>query len=100
MLYSDRCIVISDLIDGDIQELVDFMDKYGINHSQFTQYYNGECPISEPFVSIKPTIYRNQDLVEVTYITERELLYKVGKKNDNKEKEGRTRTKLLTVFYQ
>lgn len=100
MLYSDKDIVISDSITDDIQELVDFMDKYDIPQSLYTQYYNVDEPISEPFVSIKPTIYRDDILLDVTYITQRELLYIVGKKNESKEKQGYPRTKLLTLPYK
>lgn len=101
MLYSDREIVISDLIDGDLEELYDFMNKYTIRLSLLTQYYNEwDEPISEPFVSVKPTIYRNTELSEVTYITSRELLEIVGRKNESKKEKGYPSTKLLLVFPQ
>lgn len=100
MLYSDREIVISDSLDGDMEELYDFMNKYSIRLALLTQYYNEwDEPISEPFVSIKPTIYRKTELPEVTYITSRELLEIVGRKNESKEAKGYPATKLLLVFH-
>lgn len=99
MLYSDRDIVISDSIDGDLEELYDFMTKYSIRLGLLTQYYNElDEAISEPFISIKPTIYRKSTLVEVTYVTSRELLEIVGRKNESKEEERYSGRKLLLVF--
>lgn len=99
MLYSDREIVISDSIDGDVEELYNFMTKYSIRLALLTQYYNEwDEPISEPFVSIKPTVYRKSTLPEITYIDSRELLEIVGRKNESKEEKGYPATKLLLVF--
>jgi len=99
MLYCDRDIVISDSIDGDVEELYDFMLKYDIRLSLFTQHYNDlEEPISEPFVSIKPTIHRRATLPNIVYVDSRELLAIVGKKNESKEEQGYPRTKLLLVY--
>ena len=97
MLYSDRIIVISDSIEDDVEELIEFMNNYSISHSLFTQYYNGGCPISEPFVLLKPTVYRGIELEPITYITQRELLEIVGRKNESKEEQGKSATKLLLV---
>jgi len=99
MLYCDREIVISDSIEDDAEELYNFMLKYDIRLSLYTQYTNEyDEPISEPFIYIKPTVYRKSNLSEVTYITQRELLEIVGRKNESKEKKGYPSTKLLLVF--
>lgn len=98
MLYSDRNIVISDSIDGDLEELYDFMNKYSINLNLLTLFLNSyDEPISEPFISIKPTRYRSSNLIEVTYVSTREILELVGKKNESKEEQGYPRTKLLLI---
>jgi hypothetical protein len=91
MLYSDKNIVISDSFE-DKKELLEFMESKGINSRYYTEYINGE-----PFINIKPTVFRYSELEELEYVSTQELLAIVGKKNEKKEEQGYPRTKLLLI---
>lgn len=97
MLYSDGDIVISDSIENDIIELLELCSKYSIREELITHYHNRDEPISEPFLSMKQTVYRYLELDEIEYVETRELYTIIGKKNESKEEQGYTPTKLLII---
>ena len=96
MLYSDKNIIISDEFTKD--ELVSFLESKKIHPRHYTEYIDilGN-PVGEPFIFIKATIYRGQELEEVVYVSTQELLEIVGRKNEKKEEQGYPRTKLLII---